>query len=92
MKIVKRMADIERLQEKGEQSNAYIKFLEEYFLQLWKVGVFHDNGSMQIFFSQIGELDEETEAWMVEYHNSSKLFSGGFQRQTTTATDPEYED
>jgi hypothetical protein len=143
MKAVKRMADIVRLQEKGEQSEAYLKFLEEYFLQLyesfgegegldkfslehdraivildsndnlkdlrvvglsqkdgglygtfpeyieketlvdgkqlWKVGVFHDNGSMQIFFSQIGELDKEAEAWM-EYHDSSELFSGGFQR------------
>ena len=30
--------------------------------QLWKVGVFHGSGSMQIFFSQIGDLDAEAEA------------------------------
>ena len=131
MKTVKRMADIEMLQEKGDLSKAYINFLEEHFLllfesfgegedpdafsleqdgyivilessdnlrelrhvglkdgglfgtfpeyieketladgkQLWKVGVFHGSGSMQIFFSQIGELDSEAEAWMVEHYN-----------------------
>ena len=59
--------------------------------QLWKIGVFHGSGSMQIFFSQIGQLDAKAEAWMVEQYDSSELFSVGFKRKTLS-TDTKDED
>jgi len=52
--------------------------------QLWKVALFHGSGTMQIFFSQLGELDAEAEAWMEEHHKSDELLSGGSTRAITS--------
>ena len=58
--------------------------------QLWKIGVFHGD-SMLIFFSHVGELDVEAEAWMTEHYSLDKLLSEGFQRKTISS-DPIDED
>jgi len=51
--------------------------------QLWKIALFHGSGAMQIFFSQIGELDAEAEVWMEEHYKSDELISEEFLPKTT---------